>query len=473
MEYNSIVGFNGINRSVSPFLSEPGDLLDVQNYSANKIGVLNKSFDYTIKGAQIVDAAVLGGVDFFRNDGTHEHIVAVNGTVNSDLYKYSGSWVSQSQSLDNDNKVRFAYSPTIDTLFAVNYANATRSYDGSSWSTATNVTDAPKAKIAIAFGERIHLLNCKVGSTEYPSRDYYCNQIETGATWDPNDYNVFNDVIVGAGYNADTMFVVCQSSTHILTSANTSYQMSQIGGVSHESIVSHGSYTFYAARSGFYAFDGKETFKVSMPIQPYWDNIPEASLSEIQAVVDGDHIYVYVGDIVAPWSTSETLDNVIFDYNILQNNWHRGRLSTNCTHLHNYVTTGGQEVFMGDSNGKIYQMFDGSGQQGGADYESSIETNWDYGSGAGHLDDFQELWGYGHYLSGLKVSYKTEERQEWVDVGELNEDSSAVMFKTRAYKIKFRLSEYSGKNLFEVDRLDIGYMPAYKRDADRKGRFNI
>jgi hypothetical protein len=43
------------------------------------------------------------------------------------------------------------------------------------------------------------------------------------------------------------------------------------------------------------------------------------------------------------------------------------------------------------------------------------------------------------------------------------------MFNKRAYKIKFRLAEYSGKNLFEVERLDIGYMPAFERDANRKG----
>jgi hypothetical protein len=464
MEYKSILGFNGINRNVSPFITEIGDLLDLQNFSAEKIGVLKKSFDYTQKGGQLVDnAEILGAIDFFRNDGTHEHIVAVDGASNSDIFKYvTDTWTAQSQNLTAGYKVRFAYNSSIDTLFAANYADTTRSYDGSSWSTTENVTDAPKAKIAISFGERIYLLNCVVGSTSYPSRAYRSSAIETSATWDADDYFAFNDVIIGAGLNMDSMFVVCEGSTHILTLDDQKYQMSLIGGVSHESIVSFGRYTFYAARDGYYAFDGRETFKISLPIQEFWAKIPEANFADIQAVVKGDHIYIYVGDITAPWDSTETLQNVVFDYNITQNNWHRGKLGADCTNLHLYVTDSGEEVFFGDNDGFVYEMFDGSGQQDGSDYQSHIETYWIYGSGSGQYDDFKEFWGYGNYLSGLKVSYKTEEREHWVPIGELNNDVDCITFNKRAYKIKFRLSEYSGKNLFEVEKFDVGYMPVEK-----------
>lgn len=464
MEYKSILAFNGINRNISPFITDVGDLSDVQNFSADKIGVLKKSFDYSKKGGQIVDNAdILGAIDFFRNNGTHEHIVGVDGESISDIYKYvTDTWVTQSQNLTPGNKIRFAYNSSIDTLFAVNYADTTRSYDGSSWSTSANVTDAPKAKIAMSFGERIYLLNCMVGTTPYPSRAYRSSQIETSATWAADEYFTFNDVIVGAGLNMDSMFVVCEGSTHLLTVDDQKYQMSQIGGVSHESIVSFGRYTFYAARDGYYSFDGRETFKISLPIQEFWKKIPEANLSNINAIVKGDHIYIYVGDIPAPWDDTETLSGVMFDYNITQNNWHRGKLGTNCTNLHVYVTDSGEEVFMGDDEGSIYEMFDGSGQQDGADYPSHIETYWIYGSGSGLYDDYKEFWGFGNYLSGLKVSYKTEEREHWVPIGELNNDTDMITFNKRAYKIKFRLSEYSGKNLFEVEKFDTGFVPVEK-----------
>lgn len=470
MQYESLFAFDGIQRQVSPFLMGEGDLLDAQNLTTEKIGVLKKSFDYTIKGAQIVDnQSIYGGVDFFRADGTHDHIVAINGASNAEIYKYiSSTWTSQSQSLTKDYRVRFAYSPTIDTLFACNYADATRSHNGVSWSTSTNVTSAPKAKFIISFGDRIYLLNCVVGVTSYPSRAYRSSAIETSATWDTtNDYVVFDDVLTGVGRNGSNMFVVCETSTHIFTLDDEKYQVSSVGGVSHESIVEHSRYTFYAARDGYYAYDGKDTFKVSAPIQDYWKQIPEANLDDIQAVAYGDHVYVYIGDISAPWDSSLTLQNVIFDYNVAQNNWNRGRLSTGCTHLHTFVTSDGEEVFMGDEDGNVHEMFDSSGQQNSADYSSYLETSWVYGSGAGVMDDFTELWGYGEYLSGHQVFYKTEARENWEPIGELNEDTDVVKFNVRSYKIRFRLQEYSGKNLYEISRLDVGYMPAYERHEDK------
>ena len=143
--FTSIVGFNGINRQVSPFLSEIGEMNDAQNLVTEKIGVFKKSFDYSLKGTRTGNnSSIIGAVDFYRNDGTHNHIIATDGSATAEIYIYTTDWADQAQNLTKNYKVRFAYSPTIDTLFAVNFADATRSYNGSSWSTATNITDAAK-----------------------------------------------------------------------------------------------------------------------------------------------------------------------------------------------------------------------------------------------------------------------------------------------------------------------------------------
>lgn len=122
---------------------------------------------------------------------------------------------------------------------------------------------------------------------------------------------------------------------------------------------------------------------------------------------------------------------------------------------------------MGDDDGKVYEMFDDSGQQNGSDYSSYLETSWIYGSGAGILDDWYELWGYGDKLSSHMVLYKIKEDDRWHSIGELNDDTDVVKFHERSYKIKFRLQEYSGKNLYELQRLDVGFVPAYERHEDR------
>ena len=469
MKYTSLYNFNGLNRQVSPFLTEVGEVSDSQNLVTEKIGVFKKSFDYTIKGAQTVAGEdIIGAVDFYRNDGTHDHLIAVDGPSTAEIYLYSSGWVDQAQNLTRKYKVRFAYSPTIDTLFAVNYADSTRSYNGTSWSTATNVTDAAKAKFAIGWGDRIYLLNCYSGSSAYPSRAYRSDAIETEATWQSDEYIVFDDTITGVGTNAENLFVACQNSTYLFTLNEDKYKMSDVGCVSNEGIISDGRYTFYPSTDGYYAFHGSDTFKVSSQIDDYWKKIPSANQDDIQAALQGEHIYIYIGDIPAPWDSSETLQNVIFDYNILQNNWNKGKLGNDCTNLHTYVTTTGEEIYFGDDDGSVYQMFDGSGQQNGADYVSYFETNWIYGSGAGIIDDFSELQGFGKYLSGLKVSYKTSETDSWRDIGELNEEQDIIRFKkVRTHKIKFRLSEHSGKNLYEVYRVDVGYEPVYEIDEDR------
>jgi len=471
MQYVNILNFNGVNRQVSPFLSEVGEMADAQNLITDKIGVFKKSFDYTIKGAQTVASQdILGGFDFYRNDGTNDHIIATDGASNAEIYYYTGgAWVDQSQNLTAAYKVRFAYSPTIDTLFSMNYADDTRSYNGTSWSTSTDVTDAPKAYYGIGWGDRIYLLNCRIGGDNYPSRIYRSSAIETEATWTvATDYIVFDDTITGVGTNGENLFVGCQNSTYIFTLNDDKYKMSDIGCVSNEGVVSYGSYTFYPSRDGYYAFDGRETFKVSSQIEDYWDQIPEANYDDIQAVVHKEHVYVYIGDITAPWDSSETLQNVIFDYNILQNNWNRGSLGNDCTNLHTYVTSSGKRAFFGDDDGTVYEMFDDSGQQNSKDYSSHLETNWIYGSGAGIMDDFSEIHAFGKYLSGLKVSYKVDHDDSWRDVGRLEGEQDIIKFKkVRSHKIRFRLSEYSGKNLYEIYRIDVGYEPAYEIDADK------
>ncbi len=464
MEYYSLIAYQGINRAVSPFMTGVENYAEVENLVTNKIGVLTKSFDYTIKGSQITASQdILGGIDFVRADGTHTHIVACDGESNADLYVYTTSWGAASQSLTAASKVRMAYEPTLDNLFAVNYDDATRSYNGSSWSTSTNVTSAPKAKFVMPFGRRIYLLNCDVSGTDYPTRSYRSSLVDSGSiTWDTiNDWFVFDDVINGAGLNGNNMFVGCENSVWILTLEDKKYPISTNGCVSHESIASYGRWTFWASDDGMYVFDGGEETKISIPIQDYWDGIPLANKSSIQAKVLGHHLYVYIGDITNP----ETLTNVIFDYNILQNTWNRGSLADECKHLHIYTTSSGRALFMGNDDGEVFEMFSGE-DQNGASYPSHYESDWIYGSGANYQDDYLEFWGYGDQLSGLKVFYKADNSANWEAVGELNGSTDFVKFKKRAYRLKIRVQEYSKDNLYSLHGLDVGYNPLYPKTED-------
>jgi hypothetical protein len=466
LNYSPVDLAGGINRNVSPFLIESGECIDIQNFTQSKIGVLKKTGDYELKNAKITSSQnIIGGFDFQRVDGTHEHIVAINGSSNAEIYiDESGTWTSQSQTLTKDTKVEFAYSPALDTLFSCNYSDATRSYNGTSWSTSTNVTDAPKAKYILDFGQRIYLLNCIVGSDSYISRAYRSSLVDTGSiTWDTtNEWVTFDDVITGGGKNGENMFIGCQNSCWIFTLANSRYQISRIGCVAHEGISEYSSYTFFPSYDGMYLYNGETTIKISSSVQDFWDAIPNANLSSIKSEVRKDHLYVYIGNVTV---SGRVLSNVVLDYNILQNNWTRLSLGESVKNMHLFTESTGKELFIGNDDGEIFQMFT-SGSQNGSPFASYIESQWFYGSGSKEVDEFRELWAHGEKLSGLKVKYSVDDK-DWKDAGELNGFADLVKFSILGKRIKFLLEETSANNLYEVHSLETGFLPRFQEKKEK------
>jgi len=450
----------GINKNVSPFLFQDGEMEDVQNFTTPKIGVLKKTGDYSLTNARITASQdMLGGVDFKRADGTHEHYVAIDGSANAGIYKDSGSaWVTQSQSLTKANKVRFAYSSTLDSLFASNYVDATRSYNGTSWSTSTFVTDAPKSKYIVDFAQRIYLLNCTVGSDSFFNRAYRSSIITNDtATWDTTlDWIAFGDAVTGVGKNGENMFVGCKNSIWVFTPTDASYRVSEKGCVSHDGIADYNTWTFYPSFDGMYVFDGSSITKISSAVQEFWTAIANANLSKIKAKVRGDHLYVSIGDVTVD---SRALTNVVLDYDILQNMWTRMTLAENVEDMHLYTESTGIELFIGNDDGEVFQMFDGEDQYS-SPISSFIETPWYYGSGPTEIDDFSKLWVHGKQCSGLKVKYRIDSGG-WTPVGEVTGFADFVKLNVSGKRIKFLLEETSKDNMYEVHSLDIEFTPKF------------
>ena len=461
-----IQGFTGINTHTSPTLIGKGELAFMKNYSSKKVGTLIKAGDYEIENAQITSSQdILGGIDFFRNSGTHTHVVACDGASNSDIYlDVAGTWTAQSQSLTAGSRIRFAYSPTLDTLFAVNYDDTTISYNGSSWSTSTNVTNAAKGEVVMAWGDRIYIFNCYVGATAYPTRAYRSSTVDSGSiTWDATDgWITFDDVIVGAGKVGENLLVVCENSAHIFTLGESKYRISSIGGVSHESIVSYDDYAFYAALSGFYATNGSVPQKVSLPIQEIWENIPYANFAKMRAEVLDDYIYVYLGDLTFP----EIINNCLAVYDINQNDWTLVELVDDVQELHTYVTSTGRKLFMGNDDGEVFKMFSSDAQNTEV-FTSALETDWVFGSGERKLDDYHELWLYGDKFSSISAFIKIDGKNtRWIPIGDFSGSINVIKFKHRGFRAKFRLQETSKGDMHEIHGIEYGYNPSSEKDRD-------
>lgn len=300
-------------------------------------------------------------------------------------------------------------------------------------------------------------------TTSYPTRAYRSELVDSGSiTWNTTDeWFTFDDVVVGGGVNGDTMLVACENSLHILTLNDDKYRVSNVGCVSHDSIASWKSLTFRAARDGVYMWNGSVDQKISLPIQDIWDTISESDLANITAAVEGDNLYMSLGTVTIDGSE---ISNVVYCYDISQDDWNRLRLADAPKHLHTFVTSTGKKLFMGDDDGKIYQMFTG-GSQNGSEFRSMMETDWLYGSGEKNIDSFLEIWGFGEKLSGLKVFCKVD-NGEYKPVGELNGSTDHVSFKETGYRMRVMLQEVSKNNLYELYRLEVGRLERHKKTSD-------
>ena len=175
----------GMVIATNPFLRANNELLRVINYVNYPIGSLTKRFGYTKIGSQITDNyKILGNYEFqYGTTPTRKHLVVVNGGSVNDIYVWSGSaWTAQGQSLTEGSWGQMT--TFLDYLFFVNYSDASRTYNGTDWSTTTNVTGAPKAQYIENYQTRVFMGYCNDG-TAYPSRVCYSSLPTAGAiTWD-------------------------------------------------------------------------------------------------------------------------------------------------------------------------------------------------------------------------------------------------------------------------------------------------
>lgn len=376
------------------------------------------------------------------------------------------SWTKLDCNFTKNNKIRIGVVPPLGVAYAVNGVDAPKILhsqttvdfaDNTNYYTSSAVTLVPK--YVNFFGGMVYFLNCKVNGTWYHNRLYRSSVIQDGLplTWLSTAYTSFDDNITGSGKVGDNLLIGCENSVWYLTLNDQKIQISSNGCVSNESICSYSRYGFWAGRDGMYASVGGDEQKISVPIQEYWDAIPEASLQYICAGTERHFLYVYIGNVTVG---GIAMTNVVFKYNILQNNWNRLSLADAPRSLHNFITTSGRKLFMGDNDGNVFQMFTGSSQNG-SPIPSSVETDWQYGSGEKYVDDYRELWAFGSKLANLRASYKVDDEDKWTPIGEFKGSQDVLKFSVKASRIKFLFQELSSNKDWEIHGFKYGYEPSH------------
>src|SRR3990167_9272112 len=242
----------------------------------------------------------------------------------------TNAWVRYNVALTSASKTEFAN--FLDYLFMVNYSNVTYSFDGTTWSTSTNVTDAPKAKYAKVYNARLYLGNVDVVGTAYPSRVYFSSYPTSAEaiTWDTtNDWFRVNsndgDVITGLGTNSNRLLIFKENSLWIYNEDNLFQISASPGTNSQRSVQNLYGWTLFFHRTGIWGFDGANVKLFSRAIQPFIDGISSDNIWDVCSFVWKDHYIAYVGT-VSNSKENISITNCYLDYDISQNNWSVGSL---------------------------------------------------------------------------------------------------------------------------------------------------
>ena len=465
MEFFEVNQIENLNRKTTPFLMKVGEFVECQNIDVStKIGAARKTGDYTQTGNQIAASKnILGMGVFKRAAGTFEFYVVCDGT-NSEIYKLvTATWTTQSQSLTAAAKGQFCSMPELDTLFYANYSDATRSYNGSAWSTTTNVTSAPKARYVNAHQTRLFLGDCVVGATSYPTR-YYFSSSGTGGSlsWDTtNDYYVLPEPITGFENNGETQLIFTRNLV-FRGDAYDKHQIASVGTPARNTIATRAGVTYFANDDGVFATDGATFDKISHAVDDYFDGMTKSFLPSMSAGILRDTYYIYIDDVTLE---GESLTNVLLSYHTSTDKWSKLRLGVNCKIIRPFTDSSDiTNLYFGNDNGEIFKLFSGDDQDGSA-YSAYLETPFYFLGEPGDINNISQLEVWGNDLNGLSVQYRTEDKANWEAAGEVRGSYSHLpLSATGTEKIAFRFSEMGKGVEFELHKFRIGFSREYQNE---------
>jgi hypothetical protein len=465
----------------------------LENGVLEEVGPIWKVRGYAQKGADVETGYdILGLCSATKTDGTVKQIAVANGAASSDAYTYNpttGAWTPHNLSLTTAAKAEFEY--FLDGFFMVNYEDATRWNNYTQWYTTTNVTNAPKAKYIKLYLSRLYLAYVVDSGTTYSSRVIF-SDLPTGGppmtiAWD-NSVNYFDvdtddsDVIKGLEVNSNRLLIFKEYSLYRYDT-NTLYKIPGAPGtVSQRSIKNIQGWTVYLSHNGIWGYDGETSQLISRQIKDIIEGVATASLAKAAAWVNGDHYYLYLGDI-NNIRTGLTISNCLIDFDIAKNaySWRSLRHDPNvfisfadtatdigydsATLTYDnaetpYAGALGSErrVYFGDKLGAVYQLDTGTTYDG-SDIPFTMETKTYYLGNPSVVKTLHKLHVYCDGGKQVAIQYKLDEK-DWVTLGRLTDSHSELLFpfspsSTRCRKIKFRITESSSGDRFYFEGFDI------------------
>lgn len=484
--------FSGaVNQYVGSLLKADNELNALENGYLDTFGPVKKGKGYEQRGEDVnTGYTILGGVAAYKSDGSQKQIVIADGPSNSDAYTFNVTnqqWTPHLLSLTTGAKAQFEN--FLDGFFMVNFDDATRWNNLSSWSTTTNVTNAPKAKYIKLYLSRLYLGYVAYDGTTFPSRVVY-SDLPAGPpytlSW-TNETNWFDvnpedgDVIKGLAESANRLLVFKENALYRYDT-NTLYKVPGCPGtVNNRTIQNLQGWTIYLHSSGIWAYDGSTSKLISRPIKDIIEGISTINYANATSWVVGDHYYLFVGDVYNS-SAGLTIDKCLIDYDISKNAYSWRKLTKSPTIFmvyrddrssttyndasvtynsaettYNGLISSEPRTFFGATDGAVYSFGVGNTYDG-SDIPFFMETK-DYWLGDPSL--FKLLQKLIVHCDGgrhVSIQYKIDDG-DWKMLGRLNRSVTELDFPsgTRGRSVKFRVTESSHGDPFTFEGFDIRY----------------
>jgi len=342
----------------------------------------------------------------------------------ADIYVFNpadNTWTPQYQNLATGAKIEFC--TFLDGVFACNFENATRYFNGTTWSQTTNVTSAPKAKYLINYNDRLYeayidingtTYNCRVQGSSLPDSNYNItwDVSATGPWFDVSPLD--GDIITGLGKNFNRLLIFKENGLWRYDT-NSLYQFPGAPGTqNNRSIQNVLDWTIYFHTSGIYGLKDDSVTKVSRAVDDIIRGVQSINLDRICSYVKGDHYYIFLDDVINE-EKDINIPNCVLDLDVARMRWSVGSLAhkprvfgtyrnsrTEMTYddantEYDYVNqsydgyTSAQDfIYFGDSLGNVYQV-DTSYDFAGTTINSYFETVDYYPAGIQSRGELQSL----------------------------------------------------------------------------------
>jgi hypothetical protein len=179
LKVNDLSG--AIQRKTTNFLKAVNEIDLAINADFGRIGGVEKIKGYEQLGNTPTTTSLLGIHGYNKADDT-EKLIAVWDDA---PYVYNSSteeWDKASVTLTDSTKAEFR--TFLNYAFMVNGVDSNYSYDGTTWSTSTNLSDSPKGYFIERYDVRLYLGKITIGSTSYFSRVWFSDLPKNNAiTW--------------------------------------------------------------------------------------------------------------------------------------------------------------------------------------------------------------------------------------------------------------------------------------------------